>query len=865
MASEHSASPAPVSQNVSENVSESGSSLPYSPNYPITPKPFRPNLEMYQASVNSTPPNQGSADHVATDEQHQRVHVEPFLKHDLKHDKLVDVDEFIRHALQLRNLSEREEQVLTSIVTSKEFTAHIDNYCKEVQREEKRYPLFVAMFNYAIKRMVDEGITENALGLIAHYNDRAISGSKGERKPDIGLLMERIAVYGRLGIDPAKNMNAAERKEVEKKVALAVSKAPKDRFAWGDLLSFAEFKLLKKSIKKAEKKAEPEASNASSKKATSSKSTQATSAKSSTMVAGSSKTPVLAKPKPKKLILTKGMHGTVELMQANDFPYSTGKLPAVLVHKKALTKTHMSVSSSGKSSGSKRERSDSSSDDSQRPPAKRPAIQDDNPLPDGALQCAGYALEMFNHGSVHTHVIGTLFHDDKMRLLLYTRSRSCRTKPFSFINNPFKFLVIIFALSKLSLPQWGVLDLITPRYLVEFRKRSLRVADYGLLKTKGTRYLKLGEHVFHVLEVLVFPRGLIGRGTWTILLQRIDGTRWVLKLACQAESREPEWKFLDTVHDFVAEKPEERKWILNHLPKMLLKQDIALDVVDFEALLGSNGDPKDFGYEPRVMRAIVYEQLYPIHTLHLPGLFKKVFLDTIECHEWLTKHLHILHRDISVGNLMYRISDDNQVYGVLNDFDLARFVDKQDPKPSSKHRTGTKPFVAIDLLDTAGDIICHHVRHDLESFFYVFVWIVTRFHEGEEIDNAPFMEWATGTWGEVSLKKNAFLKPKSKISVTETYAPLQELVDEWKKMWFEAVNVKDQVDGKIASAEVLATYDEETLGGRITYEKIRDLFNKYPLDLEDVVLAEDVPTEVMEDANDDGSDDGEADVESEDE
>jgi hypothetical protein len=101
-------------------------------------------------------------------------------------------------------------------------------------------------------------------------------------------------------------------------------------------------------------------------------------------------------------------------------------------------------------------------------------------------------------------------------------------------------------------------------------------------------------------------------------------------------------------------------------------------------------------------------------------------------YRWLFEVPKILHRDISQHNLMLRKEDD-KIHGVLNDLDLA--VDADVKSASSKHRTGTKPFMAIDLLRP--DPPMHMYRHDLESIFYVVVWITSRFHNGEEISDPP--------------------------------------------------------------------------------------------------------------------------------
>jgi hypothetical protein len=65
---------------------------------------------------------------------------------------------------------------------------------------------------------------------------------------------------------------------------------------------------------------------------------------------------------------------------------------------------------------------------------------------------------------------------------------------------------------------------------------------------------------------------------------------------------------------------------------------------------------------------------------------------------------------------MYRVLE-GKIYGVLNDFDLSYQMTDEHPNPdstSSNQRTGTLPFMAIDLLEN--DPPAHCYRHDLESF-----------------------------------------------------------------------------------------------------------------------------------------------------
>jgi len=106
-------------------------------------------------------------------------------------------------------------------------------------------------------------------------------------------------------------------------------------------------------------------------------------------------------------------------------------------------------------------------------------------------------------------------------------------------------------------------------------------------------------------------------------------------------------------------------------------------------------------------------------------------------YRWLFEAPNILHRDISLNNIMLRKEGD-KIYPVLNDIDLAVSTDvKSTP---SKQCMGTKPFMAIDLLRP--DPPVHMYHHDLESMFYILIWTMSRFHNGDEITLPPLQEWA---------------------------------------------------------------------------------------------------------------------------
>ncbi|KAK9444885.1 serine/threonine-protein kinase Sgk2 [Metarhizium brunneum] len=95
--------------------------------------------------------------------------------------------------------------------------------------------------------------------------------------------------------------------------------------------------------------------------------------------------------------------------------------------------------------------------------------------------------------------------------------------------------------------------------------------------------------------------------------------------------------------------------------------------------------------------------------------------DAIRAHQSLYTAGNILHRDISSNNIIITNPETVDGFrGMLIDLDLAKV---RDSGPSgARHQTGTMQFMAIEVLRR----VDHTYRHDLESFFYVLLWMCAR-------------------------------------------------------------------------------------------------------------------------------------------
>lgn len=130
-------------------------------------------------------------------------------------------------------------------------------------------------------------------------------------------------------------------------------------------------------------------------------------------------------------------------------------------------------------------------------------------------------------------------------------------------------------------------------------------------------------------------------------------------------------------------------------------------------------------------------------------------------HYVIYKKTGILHRDLSVNNVMF-IRRNGRVFGVLNDWDLAAPEVRSSP-PTSFHRTGTAAYMALNLLRSPDGSVPHRYYHDLESFAWILVWcaLVLCFNGKEVIfDKRPatIKTWTGETdWKLILSAKRTFL------------------------------------------------------------------------------------------------------------
>lgn len=114
-----------------------------------------------------------------------------------------------------------------------------------------------------------------------------------------------------------------------------------------------------------------------------------------------------------------------------------------------------------------------------------------------------------------------------------------------------------------------------------------------------------------------------------------------------------------------------------------------------------------------------------------------------------------LRRDISENNII--ITDPKKAKGFTGILINLELINEAGSGRSGAHRTGTVEFMAIEVLRC----VSHTYRHDLESFFYVLLWICARraWERGfrcrviDRPEESRLNQWYTGSFDIIADRK----------------------------------------------------------------------------------------------------------------
>ena len=202
---------------------------------------------------------------------------------------------------------------------------------------------------------------------------------------------------------------------------------------------------------------------------------------------------------------------------------------------------------------------------------------------------------------------------------------------------------------------------------------------------------------------------------------------------------------------------------------------------------------------------------------------------------------------------------EKRVCGVLTDYDLSSWTEhlKTDNTRTSQHRTGTPPYMAIELLN--GTNPTHLYRHDIESLFYVMLVMCCRNAFGYAKDDAavllhrPFEEW----FGEQNYRTLANAKAmfflgtmtfKLPSTFRDFYPWLSDVQLQFSAGFREKHNYnyeQEMVKRGGSSACRVSHFDGETLGGHIHYSSFIEPVRRLKGKLEGLIIRYDPPQALL--------------------
>ncbi|KAF9476180.1 hypothetical protein BDN70DRAFT_863614 [Pholiota conissans] len=714
-----------------------------------------------------TPHRRGTASHTSHEIHHTHEQYRKFLKADIEDTQRIPFDELLSIVFDFPTDTQEVPPQISAITSSSGFQDLLKTYLGHTGAEKDRYQKFNALANFTFKALWESCPSDAKPKPMAfsRHDFLKVLGSSAERKPDCVLVYEDTILKKPERID-VKNV---------------ADNGPKDApFHWVELLTFCEFKL--------------------------------------------------------KASRTKSQLTLVQ--QQNSPCLGTSSSTSLATVSEATSASHGNESVSASqvitSAAGRKRAQDDGAEASEAPKKKRKTAKAKKVVPvilevppPSEVQCASYALEMMSYGGFRSHSVGVLVSSDLLELLYYDRSITVQSTPIDLCTDggATRLVAMLYCMQHATPKQWGLVQAITPGPESFTAEETIKRRDLvrGMLLTLNNgAVLKLGDLIF-------LQHALIGRGTCVATAEPIEGgADWkekkiVVKFSFTPKTRTSEGLVLANI----VKKTEERqqdKWVLDHLPEVLHYESLVPTDTDVQTLLSAYFTAKSSDvYEDRILQVMVMTEQLPITELTTSEMLISAIRDVFKCYRWLYETAGIMHRDISLNNVMFR-KKDGHIYGVLSDYDLVLELKNRGLGPSSKNRTGTRPYMALDLLDTPP--MDHQYRHDLESLFYVLVVLTTGYKNG------PLKDWCDAEAEDKSSalydKKYVFLHRRFIPPLSTPFQKLRNMLRAFGAMFQQGYSAQDgaRADEDSDGLPVPAYFDVVTLGGYVDFNKFEAILSQ---------------------------------------
>ncbi|KAF5316304.1 hypothetical protein D9619_006551 [Psilocybe cf. subviscida] len=329
------------------------------------------------------------------------------------------------------------------------------------------------------------------------------------------------------------------------------------------------------------------------------------------------------------------------------------------------------------------------------------------------LQVAVYARQCFVHQPNRFYTCAVITTEELFHLLVFDRNGAMRIMRYNLHKDAVMFVRVIIGISLFNSMRLSCLDP-NIRFIGD-EGNHLQLNLEGFIPADSDDESEGCSYQIVLNEKPFLRKAIRGRGTrcWlgTIFASRVHV---IVKDSRRPKDHKPEWELLrkvvglDGVGQMVAYTTDETTSISKF--RAIIVEDLKLAEGEMDRIF---------------TRIILKAYGPPIHYFRTPLQLLYTFRDAVAGHRALWMR-NILHRDVGNHNILIG-KEDAQTgnRGVLIDLDMA--IDITTYVPSTDARVGTRALRSVMTLRPDLRIVPQDHRDDLESFYYILLWICSMF------------------------------------------------------------------------------------------------------------------------------------------
>ncbi|KIM35916.1 hypothetical protein M413DRAFT_449536 [Hebeloma cylindrosporum] len=344
---------------------------------------------------------------------------------------------------------------------------------------------------------------------------------------------------------------------------------------------------------------------------------------------------------------------------------------------------------------------------------------------DGALIRGQIAIYLTEVGARQhrTHTFLVFMTDTTVRFLRADRTGIIVTRSFHYRSNSQILAEFLWRFSQISPAQRGLDPTVRLATPAEEKVAREKLSEWAPEKFRPVVVIKVCDGKNGFREVIAWgsmsdAHSLTGRATrgWPVFDLKAKNVAFL------KDSWRSDLEHLDKESSILKELTDAK---VRNIPKYICGDDVPGQITRTQEFVGEAWKAGPTSESAKVKR--LHHHLLTDFVGHRITKFKsshelmKAIYDAYLAHTDAFKICGILHRDISIGNVLRSVEGN----GILNDWDMARRVKDIHSGPRQPGRTGTWLFMSIKLLKDPTDL--HVLQDDLESFCYLVLYIALRY------------------------------------------------------------------------------------------------------------------------------------------